>query len=89
MKQEVDDYRPNRRIPCCQLLVKCMGCRGRVDLEHRVNLQGTKEPSIYFTLTRTAEPEGIKNAESYVTSPFWPIRKTFSTSVGQLIPMVV
>jgi len=65
-KQEVDDYRPHRRIPCCQLLVKCVGCRSRVDLEHRVNLQGTKEPSIYFTLTRTAEPEGIKNAESYV-----------------------
>ena len=89
MKQEVDDYKPCRGIPCCQLLVKCVGCKRRVDLEHRVNLQGTKEPSIYFTLTRTAEPEGIKNAENYAMRPVWHIFKTFSTIVGQLIPMVV
>ena len=82
LKHQVDDYKPRRRIPCCQLLVKCMGCKRHVELEHKVHLQGAKKPFDYFTLTCTAEPEGIKNAESYVMWPFWPVCKTFQTIVG-------
>lgn len=59
MKRQVDAYEPRRRIPSCQFLVKCTD--RHVELEHKVVLQGAKDPYNFFTLDLVcaAELEGI------------------------------
>ena len=52
---------PGRRVPSCQLHVKWTGQQGKPpELEHRVELQGAKEPFNFFLISLPAllSPQG-------------------------------
>ena len=49
-------FKPGQLISCCQLRVRLDNCDNPVELEHKVNLLGTKDPHKFFTIT--CSPQG-------------------------------
>ena len=50
-KHQVDQFVPGRRVPSCQLYVKWIGEQEQpVELVHRVELLGAKEPFDFFMI---------------------------------------
>lgn len=50
-KCQVDQYVPGSRVPSCQLYAKWTGRQGQpVELTHRVELLGAKDPCSYFLI---------------------------------------
>ena len=47
-KRQVDQFVPGRPMPCCQLLIELT--KWPVQLEHRVELLGAKEPNNFFVI---------------------------------------
>ena len=52
MKEDVDRYGKNKRIPSCQLIAKCY--KQESTLEHVVWLKGAKKPFNYFRLHKSS-----------------------------------
>ena len=61
-KRQVDQFVPGRQVPCCLLSVKWIGQQEQpVELVHRVQLLGAKEPFDFFLIQPPAvqlQPEG-------------------------------
>ena len=57
-KCQVDQFVPGRRVPSCQLNVKRIGQQAEqsVDLVHRVELLGAKEPFNFFSIQPPLRP---------------------------------
>ena len=49
-------FKPGQLIPCCQLRVRLNNNENPVELEHKVDLLGTKGPQKFFTIT--CSPQG-------------------------------
>ena len=49
-------FKPGQVIPCCRLRVKLNNHKNPVELEHKVDLLGTKGPQKFFTIT--CSPQG-------------------------------
>lgn len=58
-KQQVNEFTPGQRIPCCQVQVKLEKDKKPVELEHKVKLLGAKKDFNFFTITCT--PDGMSH----------------------------
>ena len=57
-KHQVDRFVPGRRVPSCQLYVKWTGQQQQpVELVHRVELLGAKEPFNFFLIRPPSLPK--------------------------------
>jgi hypothetical protein len=55
-KKQVDNFRPGKSIPCCQLKAEVSGRRKKIpQLSHQVELKGAKYPHNMFTIDLPAE----------------------------------
>ena len=56
-KRQVNRFVPGRRVPSCQLYVKWIGQQEQpVELVHRVELIGAKEPFNFFLIRPSVQP---------------------------------
>ena len=52
---EVDYFREDKSIPCCQLLAEVSGKKKKIPtLRHQVNLKGAKFPNDFFVINLPA-----------------------------------
>ena len=59
-KHQVDRFVPGRRVPSCQLYVKWTGGQEQpVELVHRVELLGAKEPFNFFLIRPPSLPSPL------------------------------
>ena len=58
IKKKVDSYESGRRIPSCQLRLKWTKSQPPVDIQHRVNLHGARDPPNYITILSDPLPQG-------------------------------
>ena len=75
-KDQVDRYVPGRRVPSCQLYVKWTGQQEQphVELVHRVDLLGAKEPCNFFLIrlpALPAPPQGLLYCHCIIVFLLW------------------
>ena len=74
-KKEVDNFKPGKRIPSCQLIAECE-TEQPADLKHSVKLSGAKDPNAAFLIYRRCHPGKCVCMHESI-SPYLNITKYF------------